>query len=71
MAPARFFVGPANVKGIELNADASELGACRLIGEIQWMRRTGFGCGSPVLDPLETIECRDAFVGAGGGGRVA
>jgi len=33
------------------------------IGEIQWMRRNGFpGSRQPVLDPLETIECRDAIL---------
>ena len=38
------------------------------IGEIQWMRRNGFpGARQPVLDPLETIECRDAIVTPEGG----
>ena len=33
------------------------------IGEIQWMRRNGFqGSREPILDPLETIECRDAIL---------
>ncbi|WP_419160876.1 DNA methyltransferase [Candidatus Palauibacter sp.] len=52
-------VGPANVKGIELNAYAAELARVSVwIGEIQWMRRNGFpGSREPVLDPLETIEC--------------
>ena len=57
-------VGPANVKGIELNAYAAELARVSVwIGEIQWMRRNGFsGSRKPILDPLETIECRDAIV---------
>ena len=57
-------VGPANVKGIELNAYAAELARVSVwIGEIQWMRRNGFpGSREPVLDPLETIECRDAVL---------
>ena len=36
-------VGPANVKGIEVNAYAAELARVSVwIGEIQWMRRNGF-----------------------------
>ena len=62
-------VGPANVKGIELNAYAAELARVSVwIGEIQWMRRSGFpGSRQPVLDPLETIECRDAILAPEGG----
>ena len=62
-------VGPANVKGIELNAYAAELARVSVwIGEIQWMRRNGFpGSRQPVLDPLETIECRDAILTPEGG----
>ena len=62
-------VGPANVKGIELNAYAAELARVSVwIGEIQWMRRNGFpGSRKPILDPLETIECRDAILTAEGG----
>ena len=61
-------VGPANVKGIELNAYAAELARVSVwIGEIQWMRRSGFrGSREPVLAPLETIECRDAILTADG-----
>jgi len=57
-------VGPANVKGIEINPYAAELARVSIwIGEIQWMRRNGFsGARDPILDPLETIECRDAVV---------
>ena len=62
-------VGPANVKGIELNAYAAELARVSVwIGEIQWMRRNGFpGSREPVLDPLETIECCDAILTSEGG----
>ena len=62
-------VGPANVKGIELNAYAAELARVSVwIGEIQWMRRNGFpGSRKPILDPLETIECRDAILTPEGG----
>ena len=57
-------VGPANVKGIEINAYAAELARVSVwIGEIQWMRRNGFREGrDPILKPLETIECRDAIL---------
>jgi len=37
------------------------------IGEIQWMRRNGFGVSrDPILKPLETIECRDAILNTDG-----
>ena len=57
-------VGPANVRGIEINPYAAELACVSVwIGEIQWMRRNGFdGSSDPVLEPLETIECRDAIL---------
>ncbi len=57
-------VGPANVKGIEINAYAAELARVSVwIGEIQWMRRNGFNeSRDPILKPLETIECRDAIL---------
>ena len=62
-------VGPANVKGIELNSYAAELARVSVwIGEIQWMRRNGFpGSREPILDTLETIECRDAILASDGG----
>ena len=61
-------VGPANVKGIEINAYAAELARVSVwIGDIQWMRRNGFKFATkPVLEPLETIECRDAIVALDG-----
>ena len=57
-------VGPANVKGIEINAYAAELARVSVwIGEIQWMRRNGFNESTdPILKPLDTIECRDAIL---------
>ena len=57
-------VGPANVKGIEINAYAAELARVSVwIGHIQWMRRNGYpGTNNPVLKPLDTIECRDAIL---------
>ena len=61
-------VGPANVKGIEINAYAAELARVSVwIGEIQWMRRNGFSNSTdPILDPLGTIECRDAIIAPDG-----
>ena len=57
-------VGPANVKGIELNPYAAELARVSVwVGEIQWMRRNGFAeARDPILKPLNTIECRDAIL---------
>ena len=62
-------VGPANVKGIEINAYAAELTRVSVwIGEIQWMRRNGFHeSRDPILKPLDTIECRDAILTPDGG----
>ena len=61
-------VGPANVRGIELNAYAAELARVSVwVGEIQWMRRNGFReSRDPILKPLDTIECRDALLAPGG-----
>ena len=61
-------VGPANVRGIEVNAYAAELARVSVwIGEIQWMRRNGFReSRDPILKPLETIECRDAILASDG-----
>ncbi len=61
-------VGPANVRGIEVNAYAAELARVSVwIGDIQWMRRNGFReSREPILKPLETIECRDAILAPDG-----
>jgi len=57
-------IGPANVKGIEINPYAAELARVSVwIGEIQWMLRNGFAeSREPILQPLDTIECRDAVL---------
>ena len=57
-------IGPANVKGIEINPYAAELARVSVwVGEIQWMRRNGFAeARDPILKPLDTIECRDAIL---------
>ena len=62
-------IGPANVKGLEINPYAAELARVSVwIGEIQWMRRNGFNVSpDPILKPLETIECRDAILSSDGG----
>lgn len=61
-------VGPESMMGIELNPFAAELARVSVwIGEIQWMRRNGFDAAkSPILRPLDTIECRDAVLAADG-----
>jgi len=54
--------------GIEINPYAAELARVSIwIGEIQWMRRNGFGVSkNPILKPLDTIECRDAIMNPDG-----
>ncbi len=61
-------IGPANVKGIEINPYAAELARVSIwIGEIQWMRRNGFAeARDPILKPLDNIECRDAILAPDG-----
>jgi len=56
--------GVHNVRGIELNAYAAELARLTVwIGEIQWMLRHGVQpTKNPILQPLQTIECRDAVL---------
>lgn len=57
-------IGPSSVKGIEINLYAAELARVSVwIGEIQWMRRSGFDVSrNPILKPLDNIECRDAVL---------
>lgn len=57
-------VGPQNVLGIELNSYAAELARVVIwIGQIQWMRANGFGYPrDPILQPLDTIQTRDAII---------
>lgn len=61
-------VGPAAVKGIEINSFAAELARVTVwIGEIQWMRRNGWEVSrNPILKTLDNIECRDAILDADG-----
>ena len=68
LAPGLRFVGPANVKGIEINPYAAELARVSVwIGEIQWMRHNGFAVSrDPILKPLDTIECRNALMNSDG-----
>jgi type II restriction/modification system DNA methylase subunit YeeA len=57
-------IGPEALYGIEINPYAAELARVSVwIGEIQWMRRSGFNIGrQPILKPLSTIECRNALI---------
>jgi type II restriction/modification system DNA methylase subunit YeeA len=57
-------VGPRCVHGIEISPYAAELARVTIwIGEIQWMLQNGFNyLKNPILQPLETIECRDALL---------
>lgn len=57
-------VGPEALLGIEINPYAAELARVAVwIGEIQWMRRSGFDIGrKPILKPLTTIVCSNAIV---------
>lgn len=61
-------VGPANVRGMELNEYAAELARITVwIGEIQWMIQNGYGARTnPILQPLNQIECRDALLNRDG-----
>lgn len=57
-------IGPEALLGIEINPYAAELARVSVwIGEIQWMRRSGFDISrQPVLKPLTTIERRNAII---------
>ncbi len=58
-------VGPAQLRGLELNAYARELAqAVVWIGYLQWLGNNGFPPGSrdPILEPLETIRLQDALL---------
>ena len=61
-------IGPEVLFGIEINPYAAELARVSVwIGEIQWMRRTGFDIGrKPILKPLNTVECRNALINPDG-----
>ncbi len=57
-------VRPTQLRGIERNPFARELAQVVIwIGFLQWMRFNGFVAPSdPVLDPMDSIECRDAVL---------
>jgi type II restriction/modification system DNA methylase subunit YeeA len=57
-------VGPETMLGIEINPYAAELARVSVwIGHIQWTRRHGYAApADPVLQKLDTIECRDAIL---------
>lgn len=61
-------VGPEAVLGIELNPYAAELARVSIwIGEIQWMRKNGFGVSeNPILKALDNIENRNAVLNEDG-----
>ena len=61
-------VGPETMLGIEINPYAAELARVSVwIGHIQWTRAHGYAAPSnPVLQTLDTIECRDAVLTPGG-----
>lgn len=54
----------SQLHGIEINEYARELAQVVIwIGFLQWMKFNGFvGPTHPVLEPMETIECRDAIL---------
>ena len=60
--------GPHNVLGIEINEFAAELARVTVwIGELQWRLQHGYAFKtSPILEPLDCIETRDAIVNADG-----
>jgi type II restriction/modification system DNA methylase subunit YeeA len=66
--PVLMVTGPENVLGIELNPYAAELARVSVwIGEIQWMRRSGFEAArNPILRTLDTIQNRDAVLNPNG-----
>lgn len=58
-------VRPTQLRGIEINAYAAELAQVVIwIGYLQWMRDNGYiqGIRKPILEPLQSIECRDAIL---------
>lgn len=57
-------VRPTQLHGIEINPYAAELAQVVIwIGYLQWMQENGFNVPrDPILEPLETIECRDAIL---------
>ncbi len=72
LEPSLALIGPEAVLGIEINPYAAELARVSVwIGHIQWARRNGFPPPSdPILQTLNTIECRDAVLAADGSAAV-
>ncbi len=62
--PIDLRTSPANMRGIELNEYAAELARVTVwIGELQWRLLHGYPFKTmPVLEPLNTIEQRDALL---------
>ncbi|MFZ4538412.1 class I SAM-dependent DNA methyltransferase [Propionivibrio sp.] len=60
--------GPHNILGIEINEFAAELARVTVwIGDIQWCRRNGYQHAiNPILQPLDSIEHRDALLNKNG-----
>lgn len=65
---AKQAVGPAAVRGIEVNPYAAELARVTVwIGELQWQLRNGYKIDrAPILGTLDGIENRDALIDAKG-----
>ena len=57
-------VRPTQLHGIEINPYAAELAQVVIwIGYLQWMQANGFNVPrDPILEPLQSIECRDAIL---------
>ena len=57
-------VRPTQLHGIEIKPYAAELAQVVIwIGYLQWMRDNGFiAPRNPILEPIQTIECRDAIL---------
>ncbi len=58
-------IRPTQLHGIEINTYAAELAQVVIwIGYLQWMRDNGYidGIRTPILEPLQTVECRDAIL---------
>jgi len=62
------FTSPANMLGIELNEYAAELARVTVwIGELPWRLQHGYPFRvTPIREPLDQIECRDALTDADG-----
>jgi len=57
-------VRPTQLAGIEINPYAQQLAQVVIwIGYLQWMHHNGFNPPrDPVLEPIESIDCRDAII---------